>query len=148
MSYTTLPYVTPGFMLGKMLAEHIETLPRVPDIIFLENHGIILSADSMERCVALHAEVETHIQNLLDVDPADFSLHDLTAEEGAAFDSLTLFPDQVIYPAHVAIRAAHRFIVQTIARAGLHVRTLPLKEVDVVVGMDAEKHRKNLHQNL
>jgi rhamnose utilization protein RhaD (predicted bifunctional aldolase and dehydrogenase) len=144
VSFHITPYTNPGFDLGYTLAQDFSQLQDPPSVIFLENHGVIVSGDSVEGCINLHEVVEKSIQELLGLDPADFSLGALTSEEENDFISLTLFPDQVIYPHHPAIRGAHRFIVKQAKKNGLHLRTITHENANTVVQMESEKHRKNL----
>lgn len=136
-------YCNPGFELGAHMAKRLQKLKVVPAVVFLENHGIIVASGSANDCIMLHDSIEKHIRNALRIQKR-FTLEPLNQKESSDFKTHVLFPDQLIYPEHRAIRAAHRFILHHIRRAGLTISTLLDKDIEIVVNMEAEKHRKSL----
>ena len=74
-------------------------------------------------------------------------MHALNNQEKADFDSIILFPDQVVYPEHRAVQAAHRFILKTIHRSNLRVKTIPKEDVAVITQLESEKYRKSLRDS-
>ena len=56
-----LHYVDPGFTLASALAQEIGTFEKVrgvrPQIVLLENHGLIVAAPTADLCLELHARV-------------------------------------------------------------------------------------------
>lgn len=145
-SFCIFPYYNPGFELGEAMARHLGTLENAPPIIFLENHGIIVTAESAKECVDIHAFVEEKIKELLHINDTLFDMRNLNEEEIADFNSIALFPDQIIYPEHAAIRAAHRFILKHVKESGLHIRPIGSENINIVGNMESEKHRKNLRK--
>lgn len=77
-----IEYTDPGYVLFKKveqtLNEYRKTHPRDPHLIFLENHGIFVSADTIAEIRKIYDEVITTIKKHLRVFP---DIHDLTAEE-------------------------------------------------------------------
>lgn len=66
-----LPYIDPGFRLSIVINDaiksHIKDIGMYPEVIFMENHGIIVTADDAGRCVALHSEVNDIIKKHLNI---------------------------------------------------------------------------------
>ena len=144
LPYMALPYCNPGFELGNLMIKRLNKKKSIPTVIFLENHGIIVTANSAKECVYTHDRVEIEIKKLLGIKSADFSLKRLNEKDARDFESLVLFPDQIIYPERADIRAAHRFILRHIRNNGLRVRAIPSAHVSVITNMESEKHRKSL----
>lgn len=145
--FHSFSYCNPGFELGALMAKRLQKLKKAPTVVFLENHGVIVASESAEDCIALHDSIEKHIRKALRIQKR-FALSPLNEKENSDFKKYVLFPDQIIYPEHRAIRAAHRCIVLHIRRAGLTIKTLPNKDIGVVMSMEAEKHRKGLQKTL
>jgi ribulose-5-phosphate 4-epimerase/fuculose-1-phosphate aldolase len=59
-SFVWVEYVNPGFGLTLKIkdavAEHTGAYGRHPEIIFMQNHGIVVNSDSCSRCIELHSE--------------------------------------------------------------------------------------------
>lgn len=146
LPYCTFPYCNPGFELGHTMVKRLGKQKNVPPVIFLENHGIIVAADSAEECVDLHERVETGIKKLLGIKKSAFPMRHLNEKETDDFRSLILFPDQTIYPERADIRAAHRFILKHIRDNGLCAKTISDAHVNTIMNMESEKHRKNLQK--
>ena len=147
VSYIILPYHNPGFELGAALSKELGAHKRVPTVILLENHGIIVHGDTARECADIHDLVEEKIKSELGIADTAFAMHDLNNKEANEFDAVVLFPDQVIYPKSRAVRAAHRFILAHIRDRGFKVRTIKNEDVEVIAGMESEQHRKNLQKN-
>lgn len=146
LSHIVIPYCNPGFELGNLMAKRLRKWKDMPAIVFLENHGIIVTADSARECAKIHDRVEANIKNLLGIKSAAFPQRPLHAREVRDFKSLILFPDQIIYPERADIRAAHRFILKHIKRTGLRVRVIPSAHASAIAHMESEKHRKKLQK--
>jgi len=69
-----VPYVNPGFFLTLKITEviknHESKKGRFPGIIFMENHGLIITSDNKEYCLELHNEVNNRIKEYLQVSEA------------------------------------------------------------------------------
>ena len=61
-----VPYINPGFCLTLKINEAIkasmESCGRFPQVIFMENHGLIVTDDDPDRCISLHGEVNDIIR--------------------------------------------------------------------------------------
>lgn len=64
-SYLWLPYIDPGAKLTVMITQEIEKLGSIPEIIFMENHGVIVSADDAQQAIDLHELVNNKIREYL-----------------------------------------------------------------------------------
>lgn len=84
MSYLWLPYVDPGAKLTLMISDAIKNFGSVPDVIFMENHGVIVTADDADVAIALHEDVNTRIREYfkLSVEFPKVSLEEVLSEDG------------------------------------------------------------------
>lgn len=116
-----IPYINPGFCLTLKINEEINNCIKVsgkfPEVIFMENHGLIVTSDDSKKCVELHQEVNDTIKEYLGINEAFpsielfrvddntfiskteyladyFKNNKITAE---FFDEIVLYPDQLVY---------------------------------------------------
>ena len=116
-----IPYINPGFCLSLRIAEAVKKAAgqsgKYPEAIFMENHGLIVTADDPKRCVELHAEVNRRIRGYLGISEAFPSIDLFTVDENTFiskteyimdyfknnkihegfFDKIVLYPDQLVY---------------------------------------------------
>lgn len=118
ISYIFVPYIDPGFRLTLAIKDAVYAYRAqngtAPDVIFMTNHGVIISNDDAEKAIALHEDVNNHIAaffNLSEypvlsvkkaVDGFESNtsyLKDFVREFGgkAYFRALRLYPDQLVY---------------------------------------------------
>ena len=61
-----IPYVNPGFSLvlamNKEIAEYKKTYGHSPQVVFMENHGLVVTADTADSCLELHERVNEKIK--------------------------------------------------------------------------------------
>ncbi|MBQ9481188.1 MAG: class II aldolase [Clostridia bacterium] len=119
--YIFMPYIDPGFTLSVKMKEAVSAYEkatgRYPEVIFMQNHGLVVSADTIERVKAVNEEVNIKIA-------AFFAIKDgvdavCLKEEGegkylsqtpligkfvkengltkALLDEYPLYPDQLVY---------------------------------------------------
>lgn len=69
-SYLWLPYIDPGAKLTLVIAQEIKNLGFIPEIIFMENHGVIVSADVAQEAIELHETVNNKIRQYLELTEA------------------------------------------------------------------------------
>lgn len=116
-----IPYINPGFCLTLKIKEEIEKciskVGKYPEVVFMENHGLIVTADSYERAIDLHEEVNSLIRQYFGLDgeyPA-IELEEVKANafrsrtgylahffanrsvDAAFFEKYALYPDQLVY---------------------------------------------------
>ena len=115
--YIIVPYVDPGFTLTCEIFDRSKKLGTTPDIIFMENHGLIVNADSAEDCVKLNDDINSLISDYLKL-PEKFpeiSITKVSEEEYKSntdyikkyiktnkvtpqmFTDIILYPDQLVY---------------------------------------------------
>jgi len=116
-----VPYINPGFSLTlriKDLSEkHRQETNRFPQVVLMENHGLIVTADDAEECVALHSKVNEMIRKHFGIDEAypELKLEKIGEDKFASrtgyltdyfkkngitpdlFDKIVLYPDQLVY---------------------------------------------------
>lgn len=113
-----IPYINPGFSLTLAIKDAIEQYESCngifPQIIFLENHGLITTSDDADECLKLHIQVNEKIKEYLNAD--DFYAAITLKEEGGKFicddsyvaefinvfgvdeiEKSVLYPDQLVY---------------------------------------------------
>lgn len=85
MSYLWLPYIDPGARLTLTISDAIKAYGSIPDVIFMENHGVIVTADSADDAIALHEKVNTIIRDYfgLSVEFPKVELTDVLNEDGS-----------------------------------------------------------------
>jgi len=68
-----VPYSDPGFVLFKIIAEQIASynnkFNRDPQIVFIQNHGVFVAADTTNKINEIYSDIETKIKNTFDVFP-------------------------------------------------------------------------------
>jgi ribulose-5-phosphate 4-epimerase/fuculose-1-phosphate aldolase len=117
--YLFIPYIDPGFRLTLAIKQALENFEieygAAPDVIFLENHGMIVHADGAKTAVTMNDLVNQKIKGYLLMDLFDFPkikkassgyvndsallkqfIIDSNANE-EYFNNLKLYPDQLVY---------------------------------------------------
>jgi len=120
-SIAWIPYINPGFCLTLKINDAIKSSEResgrFPEVIFMENHGLVTTSDDYMRCVELHKEVNDTIKNYLGIAEAYPSIELFTVDDNTIiskteylnncfkgsgiteryFDETVLYPDQFVY---------------------------------------------------
>lgn len=116
-----IPYIRPGFYLAvkidEVIRKKVEECGRFPEVIFMENHGLVVTSDDSRKCVELHREVNDCIKEYLGV-KEPFPTIELTRVDDNTiagntrylteyfrnsgitarfFDENVLYPDQLVY---------------------------------------------------
>lgn len=116
-----IPYINPGFCLTLKINDAIKSIEResgrFPEVIFMENHGLVITSDVYIRCVGLHKEVNDTIKNYLGITETYPSIELFTVDDNTIvskteylnscfkdsgiteryFDETVLYPDQFVY---------------------------------------------------
>lgn len=66
-----VPYVDPGFVLAKTLRQILAEHGREPLVIFMQNHGLLVSGDSAQQVDKRTKEILRRIQKKLDATPSN-----------------------------------------------------------------------------
>ena len=120
-SFVWIPYVNPGFMLSWVIKQAVDERLKetgiFPKVIFMQNHGLIVSEDTSSECTALHDQVNRKIIDYFklpmpyptpsikrigdrlykstgDIVPTMF---DKTKANYEYLDRYGLYPDQLVY---------------------------------------------------
>ncbi len=68
-----VPYSDPGFMLFKIIAEEIakynQKFGRDPQIVFIQNHGIFVAANTIDEIRGIYAGVESKLKGAFEIFP-------------------------------------------------------------------------------
>ncbi|MBN1624267.1 MAG: class II aldolase [Clostridia bacterium] len=115
--YAWVPYITPGFDLTLGVKHLLDGHDRMPKIIFMESHGILVSSDDYDECRNLHEMVTDMILEKMEL-PTEFDyvgieemgedvyvskstiLKDYfkgTGRNAEWFEANILYPDQAAY---------------------------------------------------
>lgn len=118
LNYIFVPYVNPGFRLSLAIKEKVEKFKAengcMPDVIFMENHGVISTNDDAEKAIATHEQVNESVIRRFKLEEypvpmvkkteAGFEsntqyLLDFSQMHGGQeyFEMLRLYPDQLVY---------------------------------------------------
>ena len=118
--FVFLPYINPGFELTltmkKAIADYKAVNGKAPEVIFMKNHGLVVTANDLERVKNIHTDVNLTIENYFNVGGilTEISLEqtdngiishtgivkDFIKEYGFSLDLLnkySLYPDQLVY---------------------------------------------------
>lgn len=151
-----IEYETPGRLLTNKIRETLVSISDLPNIIFLQNHGVIVSGKDASEVLAIHEDLNNKIQSYFQLDRAVFKEH---AEEIDIeyIKSNILFPDQAVYIlageeilnslAAKETIAAYNFIHKTIATKGLRHNFLSKNYVNSLLQMESEKYRQKILKN-
>jgi rhamnose utilization protein RhaD (predicted bifunctional aldolase and dehydrogenase) len=148
-----LPYFHPGAELAIAVRKLVQGVG-IPDVIFLQNHGMIVSASSAEKVLSAHTEANDRIRSFLGL-KAYFAAKTGFVEATAGdtrYAEEALFPDQVIFDngADVSsdfgreILGARAYILSAIKEIGAEPRFLSAEAVVYLRNMETEKHRKTM----
>ncbi|MGI6777352.1 MAG: class II aldolase/adducin family protein [Acetivibrionales bacterium] len=116
-----IPYINPGFSLTLRIKEelgrHIGKTGKFPQVVLMENHGLIVTDDSYQDCIRLNEEVNNAIKDYFNIE-GDYPeikidrvgentyksstgcMLDYLKNENIEpdyFDRFVLYPDQLVY---------------------------------------------------
>ena len=67
-----LPYIDPGFELTLSIKEAVEEYEResgeIPNVLFLDNHGVIVHSDDADEAIEMHEKVNEMIRSYFDLE--------------------------------------------------------------------------------
>lgn len=122
-SFVFVPYINPGaqltFAISEARQKTLAATGKLPAIIFMQNHGLIITGDDAANCLRLHDEVNQRIASAFGVSKTDWPTIAITAgktsenwrsatpwlrtrllQPGWALDLFTrqaLYPDQLVF---------------------------------------------------
>lgn len=140
-------YALPGYPLARAIQNEIEKhKSRSPKVIFLENHGLIVSGESVSEVTHTTEKVILKIQKLIGQIPMEIN------EE--VFKIWPLTPDEVVYcgkkpvlgrtsKSQKEILLAHLQIVHLGRKFG-RFQTLSSRHISDILNMESEKYRQKV----
>jgi rhamnose utilization protein RhaD (predicted bifunctional aldolase and dehydrogenase) len=143
-----LPYSTPGRQLSLELAKALSLRKEIPSLVFLANHGLIISAETANEALALHKETQAAIFAKL----GNIPQFDLQQEIRNGEDTQEIiFPDQAVYCRDKTSResrsgrenaAAAKYVHRTMKSLKLTPHFLLESEIKEIEEMQAEIYRR------
>ncbi len=123
LAWGMVPYIDPGtrltFAVAKEVARLHESGEGDPMVLFLQNHGVVVSAADVSTCLEVHHQVNTRLMEVLRLSPAAWPRPSIAVRAcGTGFQSQTawlqqqlrkipdpvrfftrqpLYPDQMVY---------------------------------------------------
>lgn len=146
-------YAAPGRKLTLEVKDVIRKRNEIPSIVFLENHGVIVSSDDAKSALEIHGDINKKIKMYFELPEEDFDPADVE-DDLDLLKQYVLFPDQVVYTLSgedilntTAARetlAAYRYILRTIKEKGLSLNILSKEDADYLLNMESEKYRQGM----
>lgn len=133
--YTYLNYYNPGLELTSKILNTND----IEDVVFLENHGLIVSSENYYRCVHLISRINTFTKEYIKKNVNDFE------EFTYAFNKISnknifTFPDAVVIDDEEII-SAHNYILYYANQLG-KIKSLSNDDVEYLKNLKSEKYRK------
>ncbi|MCL2003203.1 MAG: class II aldolase/adducin family protein [Oscillospiraceae bacterium] len=136
--YITVPYVNPGADLCAAIKERLK-----PDtkVLFMQNHGLVVTADTAEECLALQDEINERVGRAYGVTRESFDAFSMEIGK-------TLYPDQQVYLNLTEIQrevmTAVMFIQFTLMNNALSARPMDSAAMGYIAGWEGEAYRKKV----
>ena len=137
-SFIVVPYINPGAELCAVIKEK-----KTPDtqVVFLQNHGMIVTADTADECLRIHEDVNERIGASYGVTRADFEAFSEQLNK-------ILYPDQQVYmdltDTQREVMAAVMFIQFTLMKQGQTARAMDQTALNFISGWEGEAYRKSI----
>jgi ribulose-5-phosphate 4-epimerase/fuculose-1-phosphate aldolase len=110
-SWGVVPYIDPGARLSFAIRDELDRVERatgkIPTVLFMQNHGLIVHEETADSCLALHSAVNARFAAFFGVASDVFDMMDLDAYitgrlrvrkyEGVFFIETPLYPDQMVF---------------------------------------------------
>jgi rhamnose utilization protein RhaD (predicted bifunctional aldolase and dehydrogenase) len=143
-------YGTPGIDLTISLREKTKKIKNILDeriVVFLENHGVIVSGPNYKSVLELHKEINATVIDKLAL--KSFAQNDLTSKN----INKVIFPDQVVFTANKKLLRstsgketllALNYILNEIVRLGLTPKYIDDHNIQILQNMESEKYRQSI----
>jgi ribulose-5-phosphate 4-epimerase/fuculose-1-phosphate aldolase len=119
-----VPYLNPGFWLssyfGKLVSNCVAEEKPIPQVYFLQNHGLVVTANSVDEANALHRDINLALEDFFVLIPGQYPSQSLVSTSNeqqwlsgsrfitdffwlnqevnaAYFEKNVLFPDQTVF---------------------------------------------------
>ena len=130
-----LPYINPGFELTlammKKIDEYVKATGKYPEVIFMKNHGLVVTGDYKDRVMAVNTDVNETIREYFGLADNFRSVTLVPTETGfksetslvndfvksnkldkAMLDSIPLYPDQLVYLNNILAHSPDTLVVK------------------------------------
>ncbi|MCL2163895.1 MAG: class II aldolase/adducin family protein [Oscillospiraceae bacterium] len=137
-NYIVVPYINPGEELSAAIGKLLR-----PDtqVVFMVNHGIIVTADNAEECLQIHDDVNELVAKSYGVTRDDY-------DRFSQKIGLTLYPDQQVYltltEVQSEIMSAVMFIQFTLMQNSEEIQAMDEKAMDFIGNWESEAYRKTI----
>ncbi len=136
--YIIVPYINPGAELAKAIKDKLKPETK---IVFMVNHGLVVTAETADECIKIHDEINKLIAEAYGVTQSDF-------EKFANDLKKTLYPDQQVYltltEVQQEILSAVMFIQMTLSKRNEQVQAMDENAMDFIANWESEAYRKTL----
>lgn len=149
-NFLWIEYCNPGWQLTEMIFNGLKKSPK-SQIIFLQNHGLIVAGNDADELLFLHSEINQKIKKHLNI--PEFNFAKTKISDSVFMKKNVLFPDQIVFgiseefsKSQIAshIFAAYSYILQSIEKSSLKPIFISKENVDFVTNMESEKYRKEV----
>ncbi len=110
-SWGVVPYIDPGARLSFAIRDELDRVERstgkIPTVLFMQNHGLIVHEETADKCLTLHNAVNARFAAFFGIASDVFDTMDLEAYiarrlhsrkyEGTFFIETPLYPDQMVF---------------------------------------------------
>jgi uridine kinase len=133
--YSYLDYYNPGFELSSKILN----TPDLKEVIFLQNHGLIVTSDRYLRCIHLISRINTFTKEYIQKAVPNFKEFDFSWPQYKPIETFT-FPDAVVIDDEETL-AAHNYILWYANKLG-KIKPISKDDVDYLLNLQSEKYRK------
>jgi len=151
-----IAYATPGRDITLAIQAALQKTSKMPAVLFLENHGLIVTAPTAEQVAELHTVVNARILEHFELSADAFRINVPSCDQ-AFMQNHVLFPDQVVYTlagegllktqAAQETLAAYHFILNTIQEKGLTPYFIQQDKAQLLLNLETEKYRQQVLKN-
>ena len=129
-----LPYINPGFELTlamkNKIDEYVKATGKYPEVIFMKNHGLVVTGDYIDRVKAVNTDVNETIRNYFGLEDNFRSVKLSAIDTGfvsetplvnafvsenkldkALLDETPLYPDQLVYLNNILAHSPQTLVV-------------------------------------
>ena len=130
-----LPYINPGFELTlamkNKIDEYVKETGKYPEVIFMKNHGLVVTGEYIDRVKAVNTDVNETIRNYFGLEDNFRSVSLVPTQTGfksetslvndfvknnvldkAVLDETPLYPDQLVYLNNILAHSPDTMVVK------------------------------------
>lgn len=88
--YLCISYAKPGYHLTHLFLDKVKRLSSKPKVIFMKNHGVVVTAETLEDAIYLHEKVNTRIKNYFGFAENDYPMSNVVTHNETSLRSNTV----------------------------------------------------------